>query len=546
MSSDPGGTDRCRIRVVSIYSTSWRHLGTEREDLSSKLELGGLTRHYELYKDQLPRLLPYSIVGGPIDTGDIEIAQPVPGIEMTESDASFFALPSNQVVLAVTLGFTTAPLSDAPSVAAISRVLEQSIEGAVNIRGRGLTEYVDALKQDDLIRDVLSTDETAQVAGETLLPERHQLVFIARRDKDDWVPTQAVINELVYRDTPPYREEFGSPKIPEQLNLSELSDDGSVIRPSRPWVAGQREASSPKVITLGVVTPYVSLLYNHQPYVEDSIFLSTVHAVGTASRFRQIWHEAYQQVRRFRDQKQRQTTGLQTRADLEELADHLGNLEFDLTFSVEFPLMRIETFHTALYEAMDLSNQAKALSQMFDQLDGSLHSELTAIDVRERRRDDGRQRWNAFAAGILSLIGVSVGFVIAFLGVNTKEVPGGDSELSMWDPHFADLYLIAALFALTPAFLIAFPYLRDWAARHPGPAAWSGLAGTCLGAALFAATFVEDHHGTGRAIVLDAIVKAIAVFALLIGLSLVGLWLRRQLPVWLRAVRNRWRRQATS
>jgi hypothetical protein len=356
-----------------------------------------------------------------------------------------------------------------------------------------------------------------------------------------------VINELVYRDTPPYREEFGSPKIPEQLNLSELSDDGSVIRPSWPSVAGQREASTSKVITLGVVTPYVSLLYNHQRYVEDSIFLSTVHAVGTASRFRQIWHEAYQQVRRFRDQKQRQTTGLQTRADLEELADHLGNLEFDLTFSVEFPLMRNETFHTALYEAMDLSNQAKALSQMFDQLDGSLHSELTAIDVRERRRDDGRQRWNAFAAGILSLIGVSVGFVIAFLGVNTKEVPGGESELSMWDPHFADLYLIAALFALTPAFLIAFPYLRDWAAaRHSGSAVWSGLAGMVLGVGLFAATFVEDHHGTGRAIVLDAIVKAIAVFALLVGLSLVGLWLRRRLPLWLRAVRNRRRRQAAS
>ena len=48
--------------------------------------------------------------------------------------------------------------------------------------------------------------------------------------------------------------------------------------------------------------------------------------------------------------------GLQTRADLEELADNLGNLGFDLTFSVEFPLIRIETFQTALYEAMDLSN----------------------------------------------------------------------------------------------------------------------------------------------------------------------------------------------
>jgi hypothetical protein len=544
MTSDPGGTDRCRLRVVCIYSTSWRHLGTEREDLSAKLELGGLTRHYELYKDQLPRLLPSAFLGGPIGEGDITLAEPVAGIEMTESDAALFALPSNQVVLAVSLGFTTGPLSELPNVTAVSRVLEQSIEAAVNIRGRSLTAYAERLERHGLTRDTLATDDGTQALPEALLPERHQLVFIARREKDAWVPTQSVISELLYRDTPPYREEFGTPKIPEQLNLVEQFDEGEVVRPSWASVAGQGESATRKLTTLGLVTPYVSLLYNHQRYVEDSIFLSTVHAVGTASRFRQIWHEAYQQVRRFRDQKQRQTAGLQTRADLEELADNLGNLEFDLTFSVEFPLMRIETFHTALYEAMDLSNQAKALSQMFDQLDGSLHSELTAIDVRERRRDDGRQRWNAFAAGVLSLIGVSVGFVIAFLGVNTTEVPSGDQELSMWAPHFANLYLIAALFALTPVFLISFPYLRDWAAARRTVAGWTGLGTTAVGAALLAASLVEDHHGTGRAIVLDAIVKAVAVFALLISLSLLGLWMRAPVTDRLRKRRDRRRRPA--
>lgn len=545
MTSDPDGTDRCRLRVVCIYSTSWRHLGTEREDLSAKLELGGLTRHYELYKDQLPRLLPACFLGGPIAEGDITLAEPVPGIEMTESDAALFALPSNQVVLAVSLGFTTGPLSELPNVASVSRVLEQSIEAAVNIRGRSLTAYAERLERHGLTHDTLATDDGTEAPPEALLPERHQLVFVARREKDAWVPTQSVISELLYRDTPPYREEFGTPKIPEQLNLVEQFDEGEVVRPTWSSVAGQGESATRKLTTLGLVTPYVSLLYNHQRYVEDSIFLSTVHAVGTASRFRQIWHEAYQQVRRFRDQKQRQTAGLQTRADLEELADNLGNLEFDLTFSVEFPLMRIETFHTALYEAMDLSNQAKALSQMFDQLDGSLHSELTAIDVRERRRDDGRQRWNAFAAGVLSLIGVSVGFVIAFLGVNTTEVPGGDQELSMWAPHFANLYLIAALFALTPVFLISFPYLRDWAAARPTVAGWTGLGTTAVGAALLVASLVEDHHGTGRAIVLDAIVKAVAVFALLIGLSLLGLWMRTPVAGRLRERRNRRRRRAT-
>jgi hypothetical protein len=211
-----------------------------------------------------------------------------------------------------------------------------------------------------------------------------------------------------------------------------------------------------------VVTPYVSLFFKQQRVVEDSILLSTVHAVGTASRFRQIWHEAYTQVRDFREFKQKQEAGIQTRADLEELTDNLGNLEFDLTFSVEFPLMRIESFQTALYEAMDLSAQAATLSQMFREIRGSLESESTAIDVRERRRNEGRQRWNAFAASILSLVGVSAGFVIAFLGTNVTEVPSDTRAESMWSEHYASLYLIAGLTALTPAFLILFPYLRDW------------------------------------------------------------------------------------
>lgn len=508
MSHESG--DACEIRVVSIYSTPWRYEGTSRKGLSDKLALGGLERHYELYKDQLPRLLPLDLLGGSIGEDDIRLAQTVDGIEMSETDAMLFALPSNQVVLAVTLSFTTKPLADVSDVEPITGVLDQSIEAELRFRGKNLSEYVGDLSHPHLDWEILNKEEgTGRATDDALLPERHQLVFIKRRDEQERVPSQRMINEIVYRETPPYREEFGSPKEPGQLNV------------------GPPEERR----TLGVVTPYVSLLYGHMPYVEDSIFLSTVHAVGTAYRFRQIWHEAYRQVRRFREKKQEQEAGKQKRGDLEELADRLGNLEFDLTFSVEFPLMRIESFQTALYEAMDLSNQAKALSQMFDQLDGSLRSEITAIDVRERRRDDGRQKWNAFAAAILSLIGVSVGFVITFLGINTTEVPGGPQQLSMWDPRFAPLYLIAGLFALTPVFLISFPYLRDWAwnlPREKRRSLWCGLAVTLIGVTLFVATVREDRVGSGQTVVLDAVLKSLAVFTLLVGLSLTGLWLWRR------------------
>ncbi|HEX6468818.1 MAG TPA: hypothetical protein VF069_06940, partial [Streptosporangiaceae bacterium] len=552
--ADPNAAD-CRVRVVTIYATSWRYKGDSLEKLGARLVLGGLTRHYELYKDQLPRLLPFSLLGGPIhDLTDVRLKQPVDGIEMAGVDALLFALPSNQVVLAVILEFSTSPLRDLASVGPITRVLEQCIENELEIRGMDLEQYVGDLTADDpedLVWEGLAKEDRAGGGRkDALLPERHQLVFVERRNDQEKAPGPAVIDEIVYRETPPYREEFGIPKRPVQLNAVRLSDhpDG------QNWLEALRQGRAPRqefgqggdLITLGVVTPYVSLLYGHQRYVEDSIFLSTVHAVGTASKFRQIWHEAYQQVRQFKENKQSAAAGVQRRDDLEELADNLGNLEFDLTFSVEFPLMRIETFQTALYEAMDLSNQAKTLSQMFDQLDGSLRSEITAIDVRDRRREEGRQKWNAFAAGVLSLIGVSVGFVIAFLGINTTEVP--EARRSMWDPHFAHLYLIAAAFALVPVFLISFPYLREWTFRGSGrrPPIYA-LAVVLAGGAVMVAALMEDGIGTGGTIIMDAIVQATAGFTMLVGLAIGILWLwwrhgRRWLQGcrrWLRARRSK-------
>jgi hypothetical protein len=492
--------DGCSVRVVSMYSVPWHYLGESSRDLPEELQLGGLRRHYELYREQLPRLLPDEFLGGTDAVESVSLHTPVAGIELTKSDAMLFALPSNQVVLAVILAFTTHSLDSAMGVRAIATVLEQSIEGQIRIAGTDLAELIDTLP----VGQPESPEWERDKLGDSALhPERHQLVFITRRDDSEPIPSAAAINDIVYRDAPPYREEFARLQKPEQLNLS----------------------SNDKPLTLGIVTPYVSLLYGHERYVEDSIFLSTAHAVGTASTFRQIWHESSKQVREFRDKGQAKEPGAQTRAALEKLADNLGNLEFDLTFSVEFPLMRIETFHSALYEAMDLSGQATALSQMFSQLGGSLRSEITAIDVRERRRDDGRQKWNAFAAGVLSLVGVSVGFVIAFLGVNTTEVPSGDKQLSMWDSRFAVVYLVAGLFALVPVFLILFPYLRDWVRNRDGRRPlWTGLIALAVGAVLvLSAALVDD--ATGRDLVVDAILKSIGVLAILIGLTLSGLCL---------------------
>lgn len=98
-------------------------------------------------------------------------------------------------------------------------------------------------------------------------------------------------------------------------------------------------------------------------------------------------------------------------------------------------------------------------------------------------------------------------------------------HLSMWDPHFAYLYLVAGVFALVPVFLISFPYLREWASQTRGHRPlWCGLTAAAAGTVILAATFVEDWIA-GRTIVFDAIGKAVAAFALLVGLTMGALWL---------------------
>src|SRR5262249_20354621 len=150
------------------------------------------------------------------------------------------------------------------------------------------------------------------------------------------------------------------------------------------------------------------------------------------SRFRQIWDRAYEVVRKFRLEKQRDVAGTQQRDDLEELVDDLGNLEFDLTFSVEFPLMRIESYHSALSDVLDLDGQSNRLSRMFNQLGGSGESETAAIDIRDARQPEFRRRRNEWAFNVLALLSVTVGALLAFFGASTNNVNAGES---MFDWH---------------------------------------------------------------------------------------------------------------
>ncbi|GAA1814832.1 hypothetical protein GCM10009682_39960 [Luedemannella flava] len=513
----------CNFRVTTVYATSWRFKGKLNGGEGTPAYLGELAESYQLYRVQLPRLLPPRVLGLALENADVGIlrlsGESKPNVELVDGVAELFTLPSNQVVLAVTLWLRGKHLTREEAAAPIANILEKCIRGDITLGAHSaenaLPEIIArAPRAHEFERD--GPDKLDSTPMTSLSPERHQLVF-ARGAAHTKIGDDDVHRAILYRNKPPYRPEFVlMERRPDQLNKA----NGNGRTPP----------------AVGVVTPYISLLYGQPRYVDSSIFLSTVHAVGTAARFRYIWRQAYEQVLRFREQKQRTVSGLQTREDLEELADNLGNLEFDLAFSVEFPLMRVETFQSQLYEAMDLEKQAGALSQMFTQLGGSVRSELTAIEVRERREAESRQRWNSIAAGVLSLIGVPVGFVVAFLGANIAEVQANPFE-SMWSEKFAVVYLVASCFAFAPGFVIAFPHLRNYVKRHVDrkPLGW-GLSVTLLGVATLAGAIRLQHQSNDLLRLVDVVAISLGGYAILAGLTVTGLWF------WWKAVRDRKKR----
>jgi hypothetical protein len=440
--------EKHEIRVISIYATRWRHRRTALEEprlaLGRLLPLGRLEEFHDLFREQLPGVLyckelssaelkfnPRRARGARKDF-PAPAPQDGPGEGVTISTAGIwlFVLPSDQVVAALDLKYRSAPLDrdPGPTVTVLERCAYAEFQ----------------LGEDTLVQHVARLAEKVgaeQLDGSSgLPPERHQIVFASRLDGHE-PPNGEIVKRILYRIDPPIRPEFMDIEEPHDLNQD-----------SR---------------TRGAVTQYTSLLYGHPDYIENSVFLTTVQAVGTAARFRQIWHKAHGQVRDFRYERQEPESGKQRREDMEKLVDELGNLELDLSFSVEtsadlgllIPSLRIESFHRALYAAMELRDRADTVSRMFARLDSSIESELTAIDIRERNAASRKSTNRDWAISLLTLAGVPLGFLLAFFGINASQV---DSAQSMFDlRHYAWAYVLAAVLAGVPAIALLWPLLRD-------------------------------------------------------------------------------------
>ena len=388
------------IRVTSIYATPWHLPGAPGNgELPGHLPLWRFEQYYRLSADQLPAVLHQEA----LDASTLRFARWQHAAALTGARVWLFALPSGQIVAALSLDMRCALIE-------VIDLLEDCYFADVHAGEATITEHT---------RAIAGQLGAVTTAGDDFLPERHELVF-DESPAADGADSEDLIQRLIYRADQPYRREYSAICYPAELNR----------RPG--WLAA--------------VGPYVSVVCGHPEFITNSIFVSAVQAVAAAAQLRAIRQAAHADVRQFRSSEAADGSTQARRRTLERIADQLGDLELELSYSVEatadlgllVPSLRAESFHNALYESMGLAARSATAARMLQRLAAAISAELTAIESAERRADDNRRVRYAVAIGFVSAAAIPIGLILAFLSTSTSQV---NRAWSMFSHHYLGMYL---------------------------------------------------------------------------------------------------------
>jgi hypothetical protein len=368
----------------------------------SSFTLGRLARFYEASQRQLPRV---------IDREELDPAtlgcRRWKGSELRKAHIWYFALASGQVLPALSLDVASGPLDTIP-------LLEDLYYADVTVADVPLARWSSLAVAE---RFGCRTD------GGDFLPECHQLLY-ASIPTPAHVPTSDQLQRVIYRADLPCRPEYSSIRYPTELNR----------RPT----------------TVAALGPYVSVIAGQQDYVENTVLLSAVQAVGSLARLLEIRHRAYECVETLKLSSTKALNLRDRRLIVEETADTLGDLEVELSFSVEatadlgmlVPSLRVESYHDSLYESMRLARSAATTGNMLERLRNSIADELTSIESVENRADDARRIRMVAAVTFVTTVGGTLSVLFGFFGVNATEV---DQNRSMFSSHYVWIYVTILL-----------------------------------------------------------------------------------------------------
>ncbi|MDQ1294084.1 MAG: hypothetical protein QG608_1967 [Actinomycetota bacterium] len=391
-------------RITTLYATACSlppdraiH-GTPAVDVFA---FSRLASFYRTSQDQLPHVL----LRHDIDPDTLRFRRW--NGHLTAAQVWLFTLPSGQIIVGLTLDLTDTPVQSIP-------LLEDLYYVEAELDGHPFQAWCHTL--------ATTINDCTLKGNPEFLPERHQLVFSAVAHPSE-LPSRDQLQRIIYR-----------------ADLSTRSEDSSIRAP------GELNRRDNSTAALG---PFVSVIAGHQGYLENSVLLSAVQIVGSAARLRDIRERAYQCVRTFRTHLDDTLPERERRLVFEDIADELGELELELSFSVEatadlgllIPSLRVESYHDALYESMNLARRTRTTSHMLDRLRNAIDSELTAVTSIEDRIDDDRRVRTVAAVTFVSTVGGTLAILFGFFGINASEV---DPSISMFDFEYLPIYLLIA------------------------------------------------------------------------------------------------------
>lgn len=411
---------RPTARVTAVYATPWLVAsGATRKTLSQTLELGALAGACDQAADHLPVVVSRA---GHRPTA-LRAATWQPTTVPYDPVSWLFALPSGLIVAAFRVDLSS-DLEELPPL------LDDLGRELVDMAGQTLSQLFSV---------------QAGVGG-SLAPERHVVVSIFN---DPSAVSDTDAHRLLYPrlhnvartrerlDAEPYAMADGDEDRP---NGGPAGPNGfhvyaTIQRPPELNIAGR-----------AWVSPYVTVAAGHSEEIDNALLISTVIAVGSAARLRDLRLRTEEALRTVADVDTRP----EGRNRLAGIYQRLGQLESELGAAVEgpseigtlMPSRAVAGYHRAVFRALDVTGQAGALGRMLYRLNQAVTAKLTADTIIERRQEARRRAWWTALAWIVLALGLPAAVALGYAG-RDGEYTADDLPAYLLGASAAAVFLIA-------------------------------------------------------------------------------------------------------
>lgn len=415
------GTDpyvlRKQHRLVTVWSTNLvdtkGYAQPESFQLTDAFHFGRYSQFIQANEKHLPSLIGVeNLSASNISLNDNS------EVELSDSRLMVLKLPNQHILIALEI-FVEDGLKK------FIDIMQDCYYKRLKIKGESIESW--------LLANFSLAPESEQVFDEAY----YQFVSLSEPEADEDIDYQKV-RSVIYRyvdDGLAYREQFREKAndefYPPALNIRKRS--------------------------LCAVSNYVSVVYNHQEYIESTMILSILQYVAAQQSLTSLRERSFNILQDLNEQAFNGVTADEELPKLIRTAKHLELLNLELSLSVEEPMdlslilpsLRSQAYHQALFDVSNTDYKVENLGRMLMRIENVLTSNKSMMESYEQEKSSLRSRVWAVIASSISLIAIPVTIILAFFSAPVEESPKGASLFDL-QMHWR---LYASVFG---AFLMSF------------------------------------------------------------------------------------------